>query len=275
MSNYSVLMTVYFKDIPEYAVLAIDSMLAQTKKTDDFVVVCDGPLTAELDSLLNRYQKKHSKIFNIVRLSENVGLGKALMIGLTHCKNEFVARMDDDDIAIHNRCEKQIAILDNNNEISIVGSYMDEFENDHHDSLRTKYVPIKNEDIIRFSKRRNPFNHSTVMFRKSAVIAAGNYSDMRTNQDVELWIRMLNIGYAGYNIPESLVLFRFNSDTYKRRKNYKNIKLMISTWKDFKKKKYCTSIDYFCVFCTQIIIFLMPQFLLKFAYRKSRKKINP
>ena len=272
MSNYSVLMTAYKKDDPGFAKLAIDSMLNQTKPTNDFVLVCDGPLTPELDDLIEEYAKGYPEVFRVIRLEENVGLGKALKTGLLECKNELVARMDDDDISVPYRCEKQAELLDNRPEVSIVGSYMDEFEEDYTHPLRTKAVPCEIEDIKKYSRRRNPFNHSTVMFRKSAILAAGNYSEMRTNQDVELWTRFINAGYVGCNIPESLVLFRFDRNTYQRRKDWKNVKLLINVWKDFKKKKYCSYTDYLCVYWSQIAVFLMPSFVLRWLYEIMRKK---
>ena len=265
-------MTAFRKDNPEFAKLAIDSMLRQTKPTNDFVLVCDGPLTPELNDLIEDYVKNNPDVFNVIRLEENVGLGKALKTGLLECKNELVARMDDDDVSVPDRCEKQIKLFEDRPEVSIVGSYMDEFEEDYTHPVRTKAVPCELDEIKKYSRRRNPFNHSTVMFKKSAIIAAGNYSEMRTNQDVELWTRFLNAGYIGCNIPESLVLFRFDVNTYQRRKNRKNVKLMIDVWRGFRNKKYCSYSDYLFVYWSQIAVFLMPSFVLKWLYKKARQK---
>jgi len=270
MLDYSVLMTVYAKDNPDYARLSLDSILNQTVRTNDFVLVCDGPLSAELDALIEKYVARFPDLFNVVRLKENVGLGAALRAGVLLCKNELVARMDDDDISKPERCERQLKEFEKNDQLSVVGSYMDEFEEDYARPLRTKSVPSNFDEIKTFSRRRNPFNHSTVMFRKSSVIGAGNYSEMRTNQDVELWVRMINSGYIGYNISESLVLFRFDQKTYQRRKDWTNVKLMIDVWKGFRKKKYCSYFDYLVVFWSQIIIYLMPVKLLTWVYNHLR-----
>lgn len=274
MSNFSVLMTAYSNDNPEFLKLAIDSMLNQTVRTDDFVIVCDGPLTSELDAVLKDFSDNNPNVFNIKRLERNVGLGKALRIGLLECKYELVARMDDDDIAISDRCEKQIDMFNKYPRLSIIGSYMDEFEDDYKSPFRTKSVPCNIGEIRKYSRRRNPFNHSTVMFKKSAILAAGNYSEMCTNQDVELWVRLLNSGYIGYNIPESLVLFRFDKNTYKRRKKWTNIKLLIEVWKGFQKNRYCSISDYLFVYWSQIAIYIMPSFILKWLYRISRKAVK-
>lgn len=262
-------MTIYKKDNPHYARTSINSMLMQTICTNDFVIICDGSLTRELDIMIEEYDKKCPKLFNIIRLKENVGLGGALRYGVTCCKNEIIARMDDDDIAKPTRCEKELAKIKELG-VSIVGSYMNEFDDDPSHAIRIKKVPITNEEIIRFSKRRNPFNHSSVMFRKSDVLAAGNYRALRTNQDVELWVRMLNKGFKGVNIEEELVDFRFESNTYYRRKEFNNIKLMIKLWREFLNKGYCSVADYLYVVGVQIFILLSPIKLIEWTYNQLR-----
>ena len=238
MENYSVLTTIYKNDNPKYVEAAIDSMLNQTVRTNDFVIICDGALTSTLDKLIEQYVVENKKLFHIVHLKENAGLGAALRKGVPLCKNEYIARMDDDDIADKRRCELELKKFENQPELSIVGSYMNEFEHDINIPIRVKKVPQTYGEVLYFSKRRNPFNHSTVMFKKDDVIAAGNYRRMRTNQDVELWVRMLNCGYFGENITIPLVNFRFDKSTYDRRKDWKNIILLIKVWHVFYLKKY-------------------------------------
>lgn len=107
MQNYSVLMSVYFKESPEYLKQAIESIQAQTVPTDDFVLVCDGPLNDALDAVIAAKQQEMGSALNVVRLARNGGLGNALNKGIKHCKNELVARMDSDDIAYFDRCENR------------------------------------------------------------------------------------------------------------------------------------------------------------------------
>ncbi len=270
MENYSILMTVYKKDDPNFAKLGIDSMLAQTHKTNDFVLVCDGELTEKLNALIDAYCVKYPDLFRVVRLPQNVGLGAALRHGVPLCKNELIARMDNDDIAKPKRCEKEVQYLQDNPNCVLVGAHMNEFDNDPSVPIRVKNVPIGFDNIKKYARRRNPFNHSTVMFRKTALLEAGNYSEMRTNQDVELWIRMLNKGYRCENINEILVDFRFDQNTLERRKNWKNAKLMIDIWKQFSNNKYCSYWDYTMVKWVQIAIYLMPKKLLNWVYNHLR-----
>ena len=270
MENYSVLMTVYKKDNPEFAKVGIDSMLAQTHVTDDFVLVCDGELTEELNALINAYTEKYPEIFNVIRLPENVGLGAALRHGVPLCKNELVARMDDDDIALPERCAAEIEYLTDNPDCVLVSSHMNEFDTNPNEPIRVKKVPLGFENIKKYARRRNPFNHSAVMFRKSAILEAGNYSEMRTNQDVEFWVRLLNKGYRCENIDKILVNFRFDTNTLERRKEWKNSKLMIDVWKQFRKNKYCSYGDYLAVKWVQIAIYIMPKKLLNWVYNNLR-----
>ena len=270
MIDYSVLMTVFKNDVPEYFVESVSSMLNQTVKTNDFVLVCDGPITEELELAIKTVFEGYESILNLLRLPENVGLGKALHIGLPLCKNEWVARMDDDDISHLNRCEVELRYIESHPGLSIVGSYVNEFDNNPNRPLRTKRVPIEEKEILQFSKRRNPFNHSSLMIKKNDILKAGNYSIMRTNQDVDTWVRVLNKGFKGANIPQSLVDFRFDKNTYKRRKDWDNIKLLIDVWKRFWKQGYCSMFDYCYVFSVQIIMYLIPYKLLQWAYDHLR-----
>ena len=270
MDNYSVLMTVYKKDNPEFVKAGIDSMIAQTHRTDDFVLVCDGELTDELNLLINDYISKYAKFFNVIRLPQNVGLGAALKRGVLMCKNELIARMDNDDIAKPERCEHEVEYMMKNSDCVLVGAHMNEFDEDPKSPIRIKKVPIGIDNIKKYARRRNPFNHSTVLFRKDAVLEAGNYSEMRTNQDVELWVRMLNKGYRCENLDEILVDFRFESSTLERRKEWKNSKLMIEVWKQFKDKNYCSYFDFLVVKWVQIAMYIMPKKLLNWVYNNIR-----
>lgn len=268
--DYSILMTVYKNDDPGYLALAINSMLSQTVKCDEFVIVCDGPLRESLDNVLDDYKKKQPDLFSIHYLPKNVGLGSALQYGVLKCKNRFIARMDSDDLSEPSRCEKELKMFEKNDNLALVGTFAYEFENDLTENLIYKKGPSSYDEIIRYSKKRNPFNHSSVMFKKEPVINVGNYSDMRTNQDVELWVRLINNGYYCLNIPEPLIYFRYNMSTFSKRKNWKNTKLLMKVWRGFWKKRYCSYFDYLYVVFRQMAIFLTPTFVLKRIYKRFR-----
>lgn len=215
MENYSVLMSVYYKENPQYLQESIMSILNQTVKTNDFVIVCDGNLTKELDDVVKHYETKYPEVFNIIRLPENIGQGNALNVGLSKCKNNLVARMDSDDISFTNRCEIQINHFKHG--VDIVSASVKEFLNDINNVTTTRVLPETHGEIMKFAKRRNPFNHPCVMFRKEAVLKAGNYKDFYLYEDYFLWIRMLQSGAKGYNIKDSLLYMRAGNEMYKRR----------------------------------------------------------
>ena len=184
--EYSVLMSVYHKERSEYLKQAIESIQVQSLSTNDFVLVCDGPLNDELDAVIQTKQLEMGENLNVVRLAKNGGLGNALNEGIKHCKNELVARMDSDDIAYPDRCEKQIAVFNIHSEVSICSGIVEEFTTDPN-TVDTKRVPPEtNAEIVEFAKKRNPFNHPCVMYKKSAVEAVGSYQDFYLLEDYYL-----------------------------------------------------------------------------------------
>ena len=217
MQNYSVLMSVYHKEKPEYLRQAIESIQVQTVLTNDFVLVCDGPLNPELDAVIVAKQQEMGTVLNVVRLAKNAGLGNALNEGIKHCKNELVARMDSDDIAYPDRCEKQIAVFNTHSEVSICSGIVEEFTTDPNTVDTRRVPPETNAEIVEFAKKRNPFNHPCVMFRRSEVLRAGNYQDFPGFEDYYLWVRMLRKGCKGYNVQEVILDMRTGNGMYDRR----------------------------------------------------------
>lgn len=226
-SGYSVLMPVYYKEKPEFLKQAMESIQAQTLPTDDFVLVCDGPLRAALDEVIAAKQQEMGTVLNVVRLAENGGLGKALNEGIRHCKNELVARMDSDDIAYPNRCEKQLAVFNKHPEVSICSGIVEEFTTDPDIVDARRVPPETNAEILAFAQKRNPFNHPCVMYKKYAVEAVGSYQDFYLLEDYYLWLRMLMAGYQGCNIQEPLLHMRAGSGMYLRRAGWKYAKTQI------------------------------------------------
>lgn len=220
-SNYSVLMSVYYKEHPEYLRQSMQSIYDQTILTDDFVLVCDGPLTPALDTVITDMQKIFCSRLHIVRLLKNGGLGNALNVGMQQCKNNLVARMDSDDISRSDRCERQLAVFRDHPEFSLVSGIVEEFSDTIDHVTVRRIVPEQQADILAFAKKRNPFNHPCIMYKKSDVEAAGGYQNFYLLEDYYLWVRMLQQGFIGYNLQEPLLWMRAGSDMYKRRGGWK------------------------------------------------------
>lgn len=270
--KYSVLMSIYKNEKPEYFINSVESMINQTLKPDEIVIVKDGELTEQLEKIIKTFCCEYPKLFKIVSLKTNVGLGKALNEGLKACKNELIARMDTDDISIKERCEFQVNEFYNDNKLSIVGTVIDEFYDEPTNIISSRVVPLEYKDILKFSKRRNPFNHPTVMYKKSDVIKCGYYGEYRRNQDFDLFVRMLNCGCIAKNINKSLLLFRANKDNLKRRKSWTKCKSNISMIYDFWKKGYSGFVDMIIVSASQIIVFILPVKIFQIISDKYLRK---
>lgn len=215
--NFSVLMSVYSRETAEFFDVSLHSiLLEQTLLPSEIVLVADGPLTDELYHVVDKYRLLFSN-FKFIELPENVGLGNALNEGLKYCSNEWVARMDSDDVSMPNRFEVQIQYIQNHPNVDVVGAWVSEFEHDVVNVLSIKKVPVDYESIISYSRTRNPINHPVVMFRKSAVLSAGGYEHCPYFEDYWLWVRMLRKKSVFYNIPISLLWFRTSCAMYQRR----------------------------------------------------------
>jgi glycosyltransferase involved in cell wall biosynthesis len=263
--NYSVLMSIYHKELPEHLESSLNSMFTQTYATNNFVLICDGPLTIELDTVIAEYQIKFPDILKVYRIQENQGLGVSLRLGIEYCENEFIARMDSDDIAANNRCERQLEVITKG--YDIVGSNIDEFIGTVDNVIASRIVPENHDDIAKFSKKRNPFNHPSVMYRKSKVLRAGSYRNEYRLEDYYLWIDMLSNGCKGYNIQENLVHMRSTYDMYKRRSGTKLIKSLLTLRKYMLKIRAINLIEFVSVVVVQTILAAVPNSIRSVFYR--------
>lgn len=269
--NYSVLMSVYYKEKPEYLKAAIDSVLKQTVKTDDFVIVCDGELTEGLDKVIAEYAANYSGLFNVYRLNHNMGLAKALNNGILQCKNEIIARMDSDDINAPDRMEKQIRMM-NQQDVQIVGSNIIEFTEDISNTKNRRIVPETNEEIVSFAKKRSPFNHPSVMYRKSAVVKSGFYEDYRFFEDYNLWVTMLHKGFRGYNIQETLLYMRGGEDMYRRRGGFSYVKCIVKFKWHLKKMGFIGMGTFLFSAAAHSFVSIVPNGVRTFVYAKLLRK---
>lgn len=266
MQKYSVLITVYHKANPDHFLVAIQSMLNQTVKTDDFVIVCDGPLTPDQDNVLNSVTEQHPGIFTVVRLPENVGIGMATNEGLRYCKNELVAKMDADDIADPQRCEKQIHKFEENPELVILGGYIEEFDHDPEKPFAIRSVPQTNNEIRKFARRRQPFNNQTVMYRRSAVFHVGGYRNFRRSEDYDLYVRMLHAGYYSSNLNEILTRVRVDNGARYRRASVETLKgCARSRWNAF-RLGYSSLVDVLVCLTGELVILFSPGWLQHLIY---------
>ena len=224
MIKFSVLMSVYKNEKPEYLKQALESIAKQTLIPNEIVIVKDGLLTKELEQVIDEYQYKYRELFKILAFRENRGLGLALRDGVLACTYEYIARMDTDDISRPDRFEKQIKFLEEHPKVALVGSYSKEFDVDYHDPYASMKLPCTYLDILNFARERNPFRHPTVIFKKSVVLKCGNYRDFLWFEDYDLFVRIMNSGYEVANIDKFLVFVRADENQFARRGGWKYLK---------------------------------------------------
>lgn len=257
-AKLSVLMSVYIKEKPEYVEECFQSLLRQTVQANEWIVVEDGPLSNEMYALIDKYQSEYPGLIKRVPLKDNKGLGQALGAGVSECSNELIARMDTDDIAREDRFEKQLAVFGDKLDLDICGSNIDEFEDFPEQIVAHRNVPLTDTEIKKYQKRRDAFNHMTVMFKKTAVLRAGNYQSCPLMEDTYLWVRMIQSGIQAVNIGEPLVYARIGKDMYERRGGWS----YFLKYREGRRKVYETGyigkMDYFYTLAIQLIVALVP-----------------
>lgn len=222
LSKFSVSMCVYGKDNPEYFKQAVDSILDQTVEPSEVVLVVDGPVPSELNTIIENFEK--NPLFRIIRLEKNQGHGIARQTGLEKCSYDLVALMDADDLSVNNRFELQLKKFHKNADLDIVGGIISEFVDDPQNTVGRRFVPESDAEIKTYLKKRSPMNQVTVMFKKDSIQKVGGYLDWFCNEDYFLWIRMVLAGMKFANVPDILVNVRVGRDMYKRRGGWKYFK---------------------------------------------------
>lgn len=230
---FSVLMSVYKGEKTEYFKPSMDSVLSQSLLPDEIILIRDGMVYEELQEAIDFYLKKFPSLFSYYPFDENRGLGLALAYGVEHSKNNLIIRMDTDDICEHDRFEKQINYLNEHEDVSVLGGQIYEFIDNPEEIYDKREVPITNDKISKFLKKRNPFNHMTVAYRKNDVLDSGNYQDLQYLEDYYLWCRMYAKGFKFANLEDVFVRARVNQNTFERRSglSYFNSYLKLENYK--------------------------------------------
>lgn len=265
--KFSVLMSLYVKEQPDYLEQCFESLVAQTVQADEIILILDGKITAELEQVIQKFSAILPLV--VIPLSENQGLGKALNFGLTQCRNAWVFRMDTDDICLPDRFEKQVAFIEKHPETIILGGQIAEFGQDIHDIISYRRVPTHHNALVKFTQQRCPFNHMTVAYQKETILASGGYEDLQ--EDYYLWIKLIALGKPVANLEDVLVYARVGNGMVNRRRGLAQAK---AEWRLFKLKQKLglqTISTGFATFVLRALPRLLPASLLGFIYRLTRK----
>jgi glycosyltransferase involved in cell wall biosynthesis len=266
--NFSVLVSVYEKESAKYLCLSLESILSQTLLPTEIILVKDGPLSIELDNVIDRYVDIPNSLFKVIAIDQNLGLGPALNIGLKHCAYDIVARMDSDDICFNTRFETQILYLKKHPEIVALGTYIEEFMRDPKDLGRIKKVPIDPSEVKLYSSKRNPMNHPSVMFRKNFIESVGGYEAVPFFEDYYLWLKLLQKGCKLSNIGLPLLHFRIGNDMIGRRHGYRYALHELRFAKKSWNNGLITFADMLRFVITRFPMRLLPKSLLNNIYKK-------
>ena len=269
--KFSVLLSVYYKEKPVFLSQALNSVINQSILPNQIIIVKDGLLTKDLDFIINNFIESNSNLeIKSIQLKENLGLGRALNIGLKECNYDWVARMDSDDICKFDRFELIINEIVNSKNISVIGSYIDEFKGDVSNVVQKRKVKLNHDDIIKDLSNKNPMNHVSVFFNKKDVLSVGSYDDVLFFEDYHLWTKMLLNNMIFKNIPESTVLVRIGDDMIGRRHGFLYAKLELNFQKYLFQKKLITKKIFLRNVLLRVCVRILPKVILNQIYKISR-----
>lgn len=267
--DFSVLMSVYDREVPEYLDQCFESMKVQTLKAAEIILVVDGPLNSSLLGVIEKWES--CLPIKKLLLDRNVGLGKALSLGIQQCSNELVLRMDTDDICREDRFEKQVRYMESHPELMILGSNVMEFDPKSGGDMGPRSVPSADSDIRRWMKYRNPFNHMSVAYKKSAVMNAGGYLHLKYMEDYYLWLRMMSEGYSGANLEDCLVRARTGIDMLTRRRGVEYVKSELELFRIKLNLGITGRVEGFFIFAVRALIRMLPIVGVGFLYKVVRR----
>ncbi len=265
--RFSLLMSVWAGDDPAYLLAAFRSVVHdQTMPPDDVVLVQDGPVPTALADMITGLIHESPVPTTLLALEANVGLGTALDQGLAACAHDIVARMDADDIALPHRFETQVPLVSDG--VDLVGSALLEFGTGPKDIVGERVPPTDPEEIVRYARFHQPFNHPTVVYRRSAVLAAGGYRHLALMEDYLLFAKMIGQGATVGNVGEPLVLYRVGAGAYQRRGGVALLKSEIELQRTLHDMGFTSRAQFVRNIVVRGSYRLVPEPMRKAAYRR-------
>lgn len=269
--KFSVLMSVYFKENPNFLDRALRSIYQeQIKKPDEIILVQDGILGQELLDVISNFEKEVGEVLKIIKLSQNIGLSKALEIGAKSCSFELIARMDSDDISMPTRFEEQVNFLGKNPQIDVIGTFISEFENDENEIYSNRILPTDTDELTLFARKRCPLNHVTVMMKKSMLEKVGGYGSFKGIEDYFLWGKMLIAGAKFANISHFLVKVRAGRAMILRRGGFDYAMMEFRLQKKFLEIGFIGFFEFIRNVAIRFPIRIMPKSLRELVYKAFR-----
>jgi glycosyltransferase involved in cell wall biosynthesis len=270
---FSLLLPVYLGDDPGHLRRAfMSTVVDQLRHPDEVVVVEDGRIRPELASTIDGLASTSPVPVRRHRLPSNVGLAQALQSGLSVCSHEVIARMDADDVSLPHRFAVQLPLIEAG--ADLVGSALVEFADDEAVRGRLRVPPIDPAQIVASARLRSPFNHPTVVYRRSAVLEAGGYQDLPLLEDYWLFTRMIAAGATVANVAEPLLLYRVGSGSYERRGGQRLLWSEIGLQRRLHREGFTTSRQMVRNLAVRGGYRLTPVQLRRLAYRRMFTSMN-
>lgn len=268
---YSVLMSVYCKDVASWVEEALRSMIFQSHRPAEMIVIEDGPVPSEIHEVIMKYKEMDPCLIRCISFSQNKGLAEAMRLGVEECKYDWIARMDADDVSAEKRCEEELTLALACN-ADIAGCDCEEFIGHVSHPVSRRVFPADHESLIRFSKRKVPFCHPAVMMKKQAVLRAGNYHNVFPHDDYDLFVRMLATGAIGCTVKKTLFHVRVNENFYKRRGGIRYVKTLLGFNCQLLKNGWMSPVDFFVRSCGNVLLGLSPVCIRTLLYRRLLRK---
>jgi len=269
LCRFTVVMSVYHADCPMLFQKAVDSVLNQTVRPTEIIIVADGPVGDEIDEVLKNLSI--NDVIKIIKIDENRGLAFVRKLAISESANELIAVMDSDDVCVQDRFEVQIQEFSDEN-TDVIGGWIEEFNVYPGDQGLIRKTPLDYESIYRLGKWRNPINHVTLMFKKSSYDKVGGYSELLANEDWEMISRMLANGLVIRSIPKVLVHVRGGDVMVVRRRSSRQFWGEMRAFKLMYKCNYLSLLQLMANVCLRTAIRILPMSFTAYLYRNVLRK---
>ena len=262
--GFTVLMAIYAKNDPQLFVKSVKSIYENHLKPDSMILAIDGPVPKDLEFQIEYVVKQYG--VTVVRLEKNEGHAIALNLGIANSGTDWIVRADGDDYNLPQRFECLAKLVREQPELDLIGSAILEFEYDG-TPVACRVLPVTHQQIGEFIKRRNPFNHMAVAYKKSMVERCGGYPILYFRDDYALWVKMFTSGAKCANLHEVLVYANAGREMYSRRGGWRHAlhgeynlqKLMVQ----YSVKSWFRGL---CDGLLRSSVFVSPNWLRRFVY---------
>jgi glycosyltransferase involved in cell wall biosynthesis len=221
--GFTVLMALYRGDDAFKFEKAVESVFSNTLNPERFILVIDGPLTDALESMVSNVKSRQGSQFEVLRIKKNVGLAKALNLGLKMVTTTWVVRADSDDVNLPNRFIELAKAHQKDPDLALIGSAILEFD-ENYLPISVRETPLGCDDIKSYAVRRNPFNHMSVAYKASVVRGVGGYPNLYLREDYALWCLLIKNKIKMVNLDLILVHVSAGYEMYRRRGGFKYAK---------------------------------------------------